>query len=385
MSRKEPVRVVVADEAPVNRSLIRYFLENDGFRVVGESSSADELVALAGSDRPDAVVIDDGLPGTNLFDTIKRIRKASPSTRIILFSSRVPSDASRALGRRGADAALEKGVGLKDLTPALTLLCGAPPATVPEVPAPMPIAIRPAPPPRRRRFLPRTGASAAVSLAVLAVLALVLLRAWSGGSPPLRPNPNPVASPTPAVEDLDLGVLYLDAAMGDLSDLLAAMPRGSFEEIVDLARGLMRGRTAALASGTDVSRLDALLAKRLTPSLLAQVSPRTAWVLVGILGPLLPIIDVGGLFAEPAEGGTGSTTGGGAGVAIDLTGGGGGSGTGGSGGGDATGGSGETTTGGGAATGPAGAAGNPGLHLGWEHKPPKGGWHYGWSHSHRKR
>ena len=52
------IRVLVAGDVYVNRSLVRPFLEDDGYEVVGEPLTRDEALTAVGAQQPDAVVIE---------------------------------------------------------------------------------------------------------------------------------------------------------------------------------------------------------------------------------------------------------------------------------------------------------------------------------------
>ena len=55
------IRVLVAGDVYVSRSLVSPFLEDDGYKVVGEPLTRDEAMSAVGAQQPDVVVIDDRL------------------------------------------------------------------------------------------------------------------------------------------------------------------------------------------------------------------------------------------------------------------------------------------------------------------------------------
>ncbi len=362
MPSTSDLRVVVADETPMNRHLVRFFLERDGIQVVGETSRGDETASLAGKHRPDAVILDHRLADMDGADAIPLVHEASPSTRIVMFSPSA-GEPPVALPSRGADVYLEKGVGLKDLSFVLRTLCASPfiaTPTEPEAAAPAKVPRKPERHKRRWTLGMRTAAAASI-----AALALVLLRtspdlfrAPRATTPPVAPSPGPSTAAEAAA--------HLGAAMGDLQELVDALSGGTASAAARLARDLLEERAAALAAGADVSRLDVLIAAKLGPQL-RGMPPTVAFALQAILGPLLP----GGMGSPtPAppqgqgHGGKGSSVGEGS-IAAgqgggDASGGGGG----GSGGGSGGGGGGDS--GGGGSTGVSGDqdaqedGGNPG-------------------------
>lgn len=84
---RRPVRVIIADDHAVVREGVRQVLGNTHeFDVVGEAATADEAVARAAELHPDVVVLDLRMPGATGVETIRRVRAASPSSRVVIFS-----------------------------------------------------------------------------------------------------------------------------------------------------------------------------------------------------------------------------------------------------------------------------------------------------------
>jgi DNA-binding response OmpR family regulator len=72
-------RVLVVDDEPKIRSILRAYLEADGFSV-DEAATGADAVALAtgsgGADRPDLVLLDIGLPDVDGLDVLRQVRTA---------------------------------------------------------------------------------------------------------------------------------------------------------------------------------------------------------------------------------------------------------------------------------------------------------------------
>ena len=76
-------RILVADdEVPVRDVLTQHF-SSQGY-VVESTSNSHEAVALAEHHRPDVVVLDIDLPGSDGLQILKRLRQAVPSSEIII-------------------------------------------------------------------------------------------------------------------------------------------------------------------------------------------------------------------------------------------------------------------------------------------------------------
>ena len=79
------INVVLADESPEFRRLIRERLDNESsIYVSGEASSGEELVRLAELKQPDLIVTDTVLSGLDGLEAIRRIRK-NPGTQPDVF------------------------------------------------------------------------------------------------------------------------------------------------------------------------------------------------------------------------------------------------------------------------------------------------------------
>jgi DNA-binding NarL/FixJ family response regulator len=88
-----PVGVLLVDDVVDVRRLVRTALRfRGGFEVLGEASNGTEAVELASRLRPDLVVLDLGLPDLAGREVLSRIRKVSPSTKVVVFSSTDPED-----------------------------------------------------------------------------------------------------------------------------------------------------------------------------------------------------------------------------------------------------------------------------------------------------
>jgi CheY-like chemotaxis protein len=82
-----PIRVLLVDDVVEVRRLVRTALRfRGGFQVVAEASDGTEAVRCAGELTPDVVVLDLGLPDLAGHEVLGRIRKASPRSKVVIFS-----------------------------------------------------------------------------------------------------------------------------------------------------------------------------------------------------------------------------------------------------------------------------------------------------------
>jgi len=117
------LRILIADDAPDIRLLLRMYLTDTRLEVIGEATNGAEAVELAGSEKPDAVILDLAMPVMDGLEAIPLIKEASPGTKIVVLSGfDADKMAERALGL-GAETYLQKGVALGDIGQMLWNLC----------------------------------------------------------------------------------------------------------------------------------------------------------------------------------------------------------------------------------------------------------------------
>src|SRR5262245_49329628 len=118
------IRVLVAGDVYAERALVRPFLQDDGFEVVGEAFGRADLLPQVTRQQPDAVVLDEAiLVGRRNGRTLQRIRRAAPDAKLIVLTAD-PGGVAFA----GADATLESGLSLATLSALLLRLFSEDPA-----------------------------------------------------------------------------------------------------------------------------------------------------------------------------------------------------------------------------------------------------------------
>lgn len=104
----ERTRILLADDVPTFRRIIRLMLERDGrFEVVGEADSGDETVELAAEHGPDVIVLDLDMPVSGQ-EVLPRLREAHPDVRIVVLTGLDPAEFGGADGL-GVHSVVKKG------------------------------------------------------------------------------------------------------------------------------------------------------------------------------------------------------------------------------------------------------------------------------------
>lgn len=111
--------VLVVDDDPAFRRLAQRILETFGLSVAGEADTAAAAISVAGALRPDAVLVDVGLPDRNGLALAGELVALPWRPRVVLTSSNPEAATATEVRRSGADAFVPKnelpGAALKDL------------------------------------------------------------------------------------------------------------------------------------------------------------------------------------------------------------------------------------------------------------------------------
>ncbi|MBK5272624.1 MAG: response regulator transcription factor, partial [Bacteroidia bacterium] len=95
----EKITILLVDDHKLIRDSWSFILNSDPrFLVIGETSSGEEAIQLAKTQRPNIVLMDVNMTPLNGFDATKEIRKFSPGSKVIGVSMHsMPAYAKRML------------------------------------------------------------------------------------------------------------------------------------------------------------------------------------------------------------------------------------------------------------------------------------------------
>ncbi|MFB7586163.1 response regulator [Streptomyces sp. NPDC056169] len=116
-------RVVIADDQALVRTGFRMILAADGIEVVAEAADGDEAVSAVRRTRPDVVLMDIRMPGTDGLEATRRIlaEETAPPRIVVLTTYDLDRYVYAALGA-GASGFLLKDVTPEHLTAAVRLV-----------------------------------------------------------------------------------------------------------------------------------------------------------------------------------------------------------------------------------------------------------------------
>jgi DNA-binding NarL/FixJ family response regulator len=117
------IRVVLADDQPLVRAALRMVItEAEGMEVVGEARDGAEAVALAAELRPDVVVMDIRMPGTDGIEATRQIVERLDGTHVIVLTTFDDDDYVYGALRAGAAGFLVKDMALDDILAAVRVV-----------------------------------------------------------------------------------------------------------------------------------------------------------------------------------------------------------------------------------------------------------------------
>jgi DNA-binding NarL/FixJ family response regulator len=114
----EPRTAVLVEDEPVARTATRAILEDDGFKLTGEASTADEGIQVALIERPDICLVDIGIPGGGT-RVVREVSSRLPETVVVVLTASEQYDDLIDSIRAGAVGYLLKSMDPDRLTAAL--------------------------------------------------------------------------------------------------------------------------------------------------------------------------------------------------------------------------------------------------------------------------
>ncbi|MFE5262768.1 response regulator [Streptomyces coelicoflavus] len=119
-SPRKPIRILIADDHTLFREGVTEILTAaGGVEVVGEAHSGKDTCEKAAALHPDVIVLDVEMPGQGIRETLPRLRRVSPRSRVVVLTMHDDVVLARELLALGASAYLVKGSTRHELVSAI--------------------------------------------------------------------------------------------------------------------------------------------------------------------------------------------------------------------------------------------------------------------------
>jgi DNA-binding NarL/FixJ family response regulator len=116
-----PTTVVLVDDHTMLRQGLRRALEAEGVKVIGEAGGGDEGVKVALATKPDVVLMDVSMPGTDGIDATKQLVGADNRMRVIMLTMHADRDIIDRAIKAGAVGYLTKDASIGEVIEAIRL------------------------------------------------------------------------------------------------------------------------------------------------------------------------------------------------------------------------------------------------------------------------
>lgn len=103
------LRVLIADDEPDVRLLLRLGLRHHSIEVIGEAADGIEVLAACDADVPDAIVLDLLMPRMNGFEVIPVLQRDHPQVGIVAYTAVAGDVVRREMARLGIPLLLKSG------------------------------------------------------------------------------------------------------------------------------------------------------------------------------------------------------------------------------------------------------------------------------------
>lgn len=107
---EDRIRVIICDDDPLARRVIRGALEAGGIIVIAETPGGREAIELALHYRPEVLIADMMMPGINGLETTRKVVAEAPEVQVLVLTVSENDELGMAALRAGASGYLSKDV-----------------------------------------------------------------------------------------------------------------------------------------------------------------------------------------------------------------------------------------------------------------------------------
>lgn len=104
------IRIVIVDDSVFSIAFIRNILEDNGFEVVGDAGSLEEVKKVVAEQKPDLVTMDMTLPGTDGLECTRAVHEIDKNIKVIVISSMMDDEIVKKAKRNKVSAYIQKPV-----------------------------------------------------------------------------------------------------------------------------------------------------------------------------------------------------------------------------------------------------------------------------------
>jgi len=111
----EDIRIVIVDDSAFSVAYIRNILEDNGFEVVGDAGTLEEVKEVVKSKKPTLVTMDMTLPGTDGLECTRAIHEIDESIKVIVISSMMDDEIVSEAKKNKVAAYIQKPIDAEEL------------------------------------------------------------------------------------------------------------------------------------------------------------------------------------------------------------------------------------------------------------------------------
>ncbi len=113
------LKIVIVDDSSFSIAFIRNILENNGFEVVGEAGTLEEVKKIVKETEPSLVTMDMTLPGTDGLECTRAIHDIDKNIKVIVISSMMDDEIVQEAKKNRVSAYIQKPVDEDELVTAI--------------------------------------------------------------------------------------------------------------------------------------------------------------------------------------------------------------------------------------------------------------------------
>lgn len=108
-------KIVIVDDSPFSVTLLRDTLEENGYEVVGDAGSLEEVKEVVKAQKPTLVTMDMTLPGTDGLECTRAVHEIDPNIKVIVISSMMDDEIVKEAKENGVSDYIQKPIDPDEL------------------------------------------------------------------------------------------------------------------------------------------------------------------------------------------------------------------------------------------------------------------------------